>query len=226
MPRRKPAVTEHLMPPVTIGRRLLATLAFAVLLTVAAQSRPAHAAENQAVIAPIQGLCDSLVTVMKAGTKTPFSQRFDMLAPAVDRALDIGAILQVSIGSMWSTLTPDQHAALLDAFRRYTINSYLSSFDSFNGQRFEISPDLRTVGANQIVQTKIVPTSGASHALDYVMRQTGADWKAIDVLAEGSISRVATQRSDFRSLVMRGGSDALLASLQKKAADLASKSGP
>jgi phospholipid transport system substrate-binding protein len=55
------------------------------------------------------------------------------------------------------------------------------------------------------------------------MRQTGSGWKAVDVLAEGSISRVATQRSDFRALVMRGGSDALLASLQKKATDLESK---
>jgi phospholipid transport system substrate-binding protein len=184
------------------------------------RSRLAHAAADPAVIAPIQGLCDALVAVMKAGTKTPFAQRFATLAPAVDRALDLGAILQVSVGSMWTTLTADQHSALLDAFRRYTINSYVNSFNNFNGQRIEVAPDTRPVGANQIVQTKIIPTSGSSHSLDYVMHQSGADWKAVDVLAEGSISRVATQRSDFRALVMRGGSDALLASLQKKANDL------
>jgi phospholipid transport system substrate-binding protein len=213
------------MPSTRIGRRLLPILAMIVAL--AGVGRAASAAGDPAVIAPIQGLCDSLITVMKAGSaKAPFGQRFDMLAPAVDRALDIGTILQVSVGSMWNTLSADQHSALLDAFRRYTINSYLSSFDSFNGQKFIVDPNLRTVGANQIVQTKIVPVSGDSHSLDYVMRQTGPDWKAVDVLAEGAISRVATQRSDFRSLVMRGGSDALLASLQKKAADLASKSGP
>jgi phospholipid transport system substrate-binding protein len=208
------------MPPVRIGRRCLL-----ILVTVASGVRAtlANAAADPAVIAPIQGLCDSLITVMKAGSKTPFSQRFDMLAPAADRALDMGTILQVSIGSMWNTLSADQHSTLLDAFRRYTINSYVNSFDNYNGQRFVVDPNLRAVGANQVVQTKIIPVSGDSHSLDYVMRQTGADWKAIDVLAEGSISRVATQRSDFRSLVMRGGSDALLASLQKKAADLASK---
>jgi phospholipid transport system substrate-binding protein len=163
---------------------------------------------------------------MKAGTaKTPFSQRFEMLAPAVDRALDLGTILQVSVGAIWSTLSADQHAALMDAFRRYTINSYVNSFDSFNGQRFVVDPNTRAVGANQVVSTKIVPVSGESHSLDYVMRQSGADWKAVDVLAEGSISRVATQRSDFRALVMRGGSDALVASLTQKANDLANKKG-
>jgi len=206
------------MPPVRIGRRFLLLCG-----TATAMMPSGLAAADPAAIAPIQGLCDALITVMKAGTKTPFAQRFAMLAPAVDRALDMGAILQVSVGSMWNTLTPDQHSALLDVFRRYTINSYVNSFDNFNGQRFVVDPNTRTVGANQVVQTKIIPTSGDSHSLDYVMRQTGSDWKAIDVLAEGSISRVATQRSDFRSLVMRGGSDALLASLQKKAADLASK---
>jgi len=210
------------MPPVRIGRRFLL---IGGAMAAALRGGLADAFADPAAIAPIQGLCDALLMAMKAGTKTPFTQRFGMLAPAVDRALDLGTILQVSVGSMWNTLTPDQHSALLDVFRRYTINSYVSSFDTYSGQRFEVDPETRPVGANQVVQTKIIPTSGDSHSLDYVMRQTGADWKAVDVLAEGSISRVATQRSDFRSLVMRGGSDALQASLQKKAADLASKSG-
>ena len=41
----------------------------------------------------------------------------------------------------------------------------------------------------------------------------------IDVLAAGSISRVAVQHSDFRRILSNGG-DALLASLQRKASDL------
>jgi phospholipid transport system substrate-binding protein len=213
------------MPSVRISRRRLSVMGLAVA-AAAAGSRTARAAGDAAVIAPIQGLCDALVTVMKAGTaRTPFGQRFEMLAPAVDRALDLGTILQVSVGTIWNTLSPDQHAALMDAFRRYTINSYVNSFDSFNGQRFVVDPNTRAVGANQVVSTKIVPVSGESHSLDYVMRQSGADWKAVDVLAEGSISRVATQRSDFRALVMRGGSDALVASLTQKANDLANKKG-
>ncbi len=211
------------MPSVRISRRRLAMLGLAA--AAAMPGLPARAAGDPAVIAPIQGLCDALLTIMKTGAKAPFSQRFDTLAPAVDRALDLGTILQVSVGAIWATLSADQHAALLDAFRRYTINSYVNSFDNFNGQRFVVDPNTRVVGADQVVATKIIPTSGDSHSLDYVMRQTGAGWKAVDVLAEGSISRVATQRSDFRSLVMRGGSDALVASLTQKANDLASKNG-
>jgi phospholipid transport system substrate-binding protein len=45
------------------------------------------------------------------------------------------------------------------------------------------------------------------------------------VLADGAISRVAVQRSDFRSLLMRGGAPALAASLQQKTADLGGGAG-
>jgi len=45
-------------------------------------------------------------------------------------------------------------------------------------------------------------------------------WKAVDVLAGGSISRVAVQRSDFRSVLASGGVPALTSSLQHKAANL------
>jgi phospholipid transport system substrate-binding protein len=71
-----------------------------------------------------------------------------------------------------------------------------------------------------LVQTKIIPASGESHELDYVMRREGSGWKAVDVLADGSISRVAVQRSDFRRLVSRGGAQALIESLNQKTNDL------
>jgi len=44
------------------------------------------------------------------------------------------------------------------------------------------------------------------------MKRMPGEWKAVDVLADGSISRVAVQRSDFRSLLASGDAPALLAS--------------
>jgi phospholipid transport system substrate-binding protein len=210
------------MPSPPMRRRSLIVLGAGVAVALAGRAGRALASPDPAVIAPIQSFYDTLLTVMKAGPKTPFDQRFETLAPAVDRALDIPAILQVSVGQAWNELPAEQRDALLAAFRRYTISSYVSSFDSYTGQRFAIAPDLRSVAPDrEIVQTEIIPPSGGSHQLDYVMRQDGSDWKAVDVLAEGAISRVATQRSDFRALLARGGGPALLASLEKKSADLA-----
>lgn len=173
-----------------------------------------------AQVAAIEQLNGALIQVMRAGKTTPFQQRYNMLAPVVEHTFDLDTILQSAVGPRWATLPPDQQSALREAFRRYTISTYVSNFDSFSGQRFEILPGIRPAGADQIVQTRIVPTSGEGHILDYVMRPAGGSWKVVDVLADGSISRVATQRSEIRSVFATGGGPALLNRLQTKIAEL------
>jgi len=207
-----------MMPATPLRRRTVLCLALSGL---AGAPAPAFAADA-AILAPIQRLYDALLAVMKAGSAVPFAQRYDQLAPTVDAVFDLAAILQASVGLQWNALSADQHSALLMAFRRYTVASYLDNFNSFNGQRFDISPDTRVLPNNeQVVSTHIIPVSGEQHRLDYVMRQADGTWRAVDVLADGTISRVAVQRSDFRRLLMQGGGPALLTSLQRKATDLA-----
>jgi len=182
---------------------------------------PGAAPDQAAIVAPIAALNAGLIRVMKAGKKTPFQQRFDMLAPTIDRAFDLPQILQVSVGTVWSTLAQAQQGALLATFRSYTVASYVDNFDSFDGEHFDLQPQTRAVaGGEQVVLTRIVARSGETHQLDYVMRSTAGGWKAVDVLADGSISRVAVQRSDFRHLLDQGGATALLASLKQKVEDL------
>lgn len=198
-------------------RKLLAT-AWAMVLVSA---MPIRAAEESPAIAPVRDLVAALLAAMKAGGGTPFERRFDLLAPVIDRTFDLAAILQESVGPAWASLPDEQKKMLTDAFRRYSVASYVNSFDEFNGQRFEVNPDPRDVGDRKVVRTKIIPPSGDSHELDYVMRQTPAGWRVVDVLADGAISRVAVQRSDFRRLMARGGAAALADSLRAKSANLA-----
>jgi phospholipid transport system substrate-binding protein len=193
----------------------------AVMLWPAAASLPAGAAPDAAVLEPIQQLVAGLLQIMKAGQSTPFPQRCEMLGPVVDAAFDLPTVLQESVGPLWQTMSGTQQTALKEAFRQYTLASYVNSFDTYSGQRFEVLPDLRPVGnGEQVVQTRIIPRSGDGHELDYVMRQVPTGWRAVDVLADGAVSRVAVQRSDFRRLLTRGGAPALLAQLQQKTIDL------
>jgi phospholipid transport system substrate-binding protein len=206
------------MPFASIGRRRW--LAVALATCGAALVTPRADAEAAAV-APVRTLCDELINVMKAGQGTPFQQRFTMLGPVVDRVFDLPAILQVSVGPGWVSMSPEQQATLEAAFRRYTLANYVSNFNNYTGQRFEFEPDTKSLpNGGQLVQTKIISSSGETHELDYVMRDVGGAWKIEDVLADGSISRVAVQRSDFRRLVERGGAQALIESLNQKTTDL------
>ena len=209
------------MPNFVLHRR--AVLAALAVLPVW-RMLPAHGVE-EAVVAPIQRLTEGLLQIMRAGMRTPFNQRFDMLAPVIDKTFDLPTILQESVGASWSSLPAEQQSMLLQAFRRYTVASYVNSFDAFNGEHFDVKPETRPVGnAEQVVQTRIVPVSGSGLELDYVMREGTAGWRAVDVLADGSVSRVAVQRSDFRRLLNRGGAEALAESLRTKSVDLSGSS--
>jgi len=205
-----------------IGRRGLLGLASAAVAG-GLLWRPARAdtAIDMGASAPIQSLDNALLAAMRAGESTPFSQRFAALAPVIDQTFDPEAVLAASIGLTWPGLPSDQKAQLLAAFRHYTVASYAANFDTYSGQTFQILPALRSVSNGEvIVQSRLVKTDGSVTQLDYVMRSGPSGWKAVDVLADGSISRVAVQRSDFRHQLTSGGAPALVAALQNKVANL------
>jgi phospholipid transport system substrate-binding protein len=207
-----------------VGRRgFMSSLAIPAVAVAIPWHRAAAATDNDAdAIAPVQRLDAALLVAMRAGQGTPFEQRYAALAPVVEQTFDLSAVLAGSVGLRWSGLPDDQKAQLLAAFRRYSVASYTASFDHFSGQTFQVLPAVRPVGNGEvIVQSKFISGDGSVTPLNYVMRNGPSGWKAVDVLAGGSISRVAVQRSDFRSLLESGGVLQLVAALQTKVANLA-----
>jgi len=170
--------------------------------------------------APVEQLHAGLIEIMKAGKSASFRQRYDKIAPVIGRTFDLEAIVRQVVGLRWASLPAEQQAALTDAFRRYTIASYVANFDGYYGERFELLPTITAVGNDRVVQTRIVLASGQAHVLAYVMRQTTGGWRVVDVLADGSVSRVAAQRSEVRSVLADGGGPGLLVSLRRKTAEL------
>jgi phospholipid transport system substrate-binding protein len=204
-----------------LARRSL--LGIVVIAAAPLSRRPLAKPAPADATSTIEHFNEALLAAMKSAGRPDFTRRFQVLASEIDQAFDLSAVLSVSVGPGWTSLLPDQQSRLLDAFRRYTVASYVASFNSYAGQTFTVSPDTRNLGVDRVVvQSRIAPLSGGATELDYVMKQTPSGWKVVDVLAEGSISRVALQRSDFRRILSNGGADALLTSLQRKTSDLSS----
>lgn len=188
-------------------------------ICMASAPRLARAADAAAA-APIEALNQAILGAMKAGKATPFRKRYDMLAVAVDKAFDLPGVLQASIGPRFGSIPADQQAKLLSVFRAFTVASYAANFDSFAGEKLTVLPDQRAVGADLVVPTQIVPASGDTVRIDYVMHRGAQGWRAIDVLLNGSISQNAVKRSDFRSLVTATSAQPLIDSLQRKVGEL------
>ena len=195
-------------------------LAAAAVPAAAVDSTPAETAEPSAA-APIEALDQGILAVMHVARTTSFGQRMQMLAPAVLAAYDLPHILRNTVGLRFAGFSPQIQAELLDVFTQFTVASYVANFDDENGLRFEILPETRQVGGDEVVQTRLVQGAGETVKLDYVMHRANGGWKIIDVLLNGSISRVAVQRSDFRALLGGGDAGPLIASLRSKVARLA-----
>ncbi|MGH7103615.1 MAG: ABC transporter substrate-binding protein [Acetobacteraceae bacterium] len=205
------------------GRRPLLALAGAAFLAAAVPwTQSAQAADTQGAVAPIAQLDSALLAAMKAGSRgTSISTRYAALQPVIEQVFDLERVLAASVGFSWPTLPSKQKAALMAAFRRYTVATYVANFDRFSGQRFEVLPRVREVGNGEIVvHTRLNRRNRSPVKLAYVLRQGPAGWKVVDVLTDGSISRVAVQRSDFQELLASGGASALAAGLERKVASL------
>ena len=189
-----------------------ALLGVAVMLVAAAPEGPE---------APIAAFNAGLLAGMKSGPAVPFATRAAALAPLMERAFDLRAILQASVGPGWNRFSAAQQADILAAFRAFTVATWVANFDSFVGETLELLPGGRKVGNDEVIATRIVPPTGAATRLDYVMRQGPAGWQAVDILVDGAISRVAVQRSDFRTLLKDGDPAPLIANLRDRAAGLA-----
>ncbi len=175
---------------------------------------------DEAAAAPVRGMLAALTAGMKAG-RTPFADRAAALRPAVLACFDLAAILQAAVGPRWSGFSAAQKTDLAEAFETFTVATWVANFNADDGTRVALLAEQRAVGEDVVVETSVIPPSGDPTRLDYVMRKTPAGWRAVDMLVDGSISRVAVQRSDFRALVKDGSAAPLIAMLQDKAAALA-----
>lgn len=189
-----------------------------------AAAPPSAAPMATSPVQPIDDLYTALQAAMRAGRATPFPARFDTLAPVIERVFDLDTVLRVSVGLRWSSFNDAIRHRLSEAFRRFTIASYVANFDKYDGERFVVFPATRAVGADRVVQTEIIAGNGGKGRLDYPMRRFDTAWRAVDVLIDGSISRVAVQRSDFRTVLANGDAETLIEQLHRKVADLSNGS--
>jgi phospholipid transport system substrate-binding protein len=199
---------------VLADRRALLQIALLAPFAVPRMVRAAGA--QSAALDPIVTLNNGLLAVMKAGRSVPFAERYNSLSRVVENTFDLPEVLRRCVGSGWGALAETERAGLLEVFQRFTVTSYVASFDSYAGQRFEIEPTPRAVGNDVVVETHIVPLNGEPSRLDYMMHAQGNKWRIVDVLLDGTISRVAVQRSDFRRFLAGHDSSGLISSMQQK----------
>ena len=193
----------------TAGAILAAT---SVVTALAQSSTPTEAVER---------LHAGLLEVMQNADDLHYDARYRQLEPIVRDSYDFPFMTRIAVGPSWSDLDEAQRARLTELFAEMSIANYAARFDGFSGERFEILGEEPAPRDNVLVESRIVPSADDPVALNYVVKRFDDGWRIIDVLLASKFSELARQRSEFAAVLRGGGPSELVATLERKIAELA-----
>jgi len=195
--------------------RVLKAAALGAGLGLSLFAYPVHAAPASGGDT-VQGLYDALLSTMKNGRILGQSGRFTQLAPVIRRSFDIDSMARLSVGSSWAGLSEAQRQQMTESFGRYISAIYADRFDSYNGQKLQVTGE-QPAPSGVMVKSQIIKANGEPVKVDYMMHRNGEGWVISDIYLDGAISEVATRRSEFATILRNEGIDGLITALNRKA---------
>lgn len=193
----------------------LAALLLVMLLATHAASAVARvAADPGAFVSSLaQEALDDL-----ASAAIPEAERVERFRALFADSFDVPLIARFVLGRYWRQASEAERAEYVKLFNELVVQTYVRRFNEFNTARIRVLSTSKPNEDNDvIVAVEGVMPSKPPVRLDVRVRQTGNDYRIIDVAIE-SVSMAITQRDEFASVIQRGGGrvEALLASLREK----------
>lgn len=199
-------------------RSLFATVAACIALAAAQMvaSPPRALAMGTGGIEAVRSLYDTLLSTMRNGPALGPRGRYVRIEPTIRRVFDIPFMSRLAVGPEWAGLTEMQRQQVSQAFQRYVTAVYAERFDNYSGERLQVTGEQPSTGG-VIITSQIVKSNGEPVNINYLMRQNGGVWQIADVYLDGTISELATRRSEFAAILRTRGINGLIETLNAKA---------
>lgn len=134
----------------------------------------------------------------------------------ISNTYNIERMLALIIGEVWKKSISKDQMALKKVFEEYIAKNYILRFKNIESLEFG-KLEINQAGKNyRMAKTKLIINSKDIVPLNYLLDQTNNSWKIFDVLIDGSISEIATKKSEFKSFTNQDDLKPLLEALQKK----------
>jgi phospholipid transport system substrate-binding protein len=204
-------------------RRLFRTIFVCALVTILSLAAHPASADNGSPRAVVEEFHANLIAVMKEGSALGHGGRARRLQPEVERVFHLPVMIQVATGTHWRQASPIQQSALIAAFTRFSTATYAKNFKKFAGERFETLGQRDGPQSTTLLDTRLIESDGKSVEITYVMKKGAEAWKVVDVIVDKGISELALRRSEFSRELKESGADSLIATLNRKADELAAE---
>jgi len=121
-------------------------------------------------------------------------------------SFDLKTLGRFSLGRYWRVSTPEQRKEYQTLFEKMVIEVYSQRFTEYKGQKFVARSYRNDSPTDTLVTSFIIPDNGPEVQVDWRIRYKDGHYKVVDIIVEG-VSMSVTQRSDFSSVIQRGGGD-------------------
>ena len=196
------------------GCLLAGSIALALLAPVAAPAQDSPTAVVERFHADLLG-------VMKNAKTLGYRGRLAVLTTTIQDVFHLPAMTRLVAGrSRWKSFSQAQKRAFIDAFSTTTRATYARRFDGYSGERFDTLQTVPVRSKTMLVKTSLTTGAGEVIRLNYLLRRFRGGWRVIDVYLKGTISELATKRSEYSSVLRREGFEGLLARIRDKVASL------
>jgi len=132
----------------------------------------------------------------------------------INRTYDAEKMLKMIIGADWKNQENEKKKELIIVFKEYISKNYLKRFSKINDVSFsnekkeKISSEFFLVKSNLVIKKEKI-------SIDYLLSLKDNTWKIFDVLLDGSVSEIATKKSEFRIYIKEKKIDELIEALKK-----------
>ena len=130
----------------------------------------------------------------------------------VARIVDTRQMLESALGPRWAKLTPKERQRLLEAFEHRFRVSGGSQIDTMREAHIEYLNESQQ-GELVVVATRLAVKEETSE-VRYVMRETSAGWRIVDVVID-EVSTVENYRASFARIIGREGVEGLIRRLER-----------
>jgi len=180
----------------------------------------ASAADDESPASVVTGFQTALIDVMKTAESLSVKQRYEQLAPTVDRSFHIALMAQISAGTHWQQATREERIDLVKAFRRMSISTLATLFSGYSGEVFKVNKEMDGPSQTRLIMTELIKQDKSTVDISYVCRRFQEGWRVIDVIVDNGISELKVRRSEYNLILKQSGLPGLITLLHSKADEL------
>jgi len=162
------------------------------------------------VLESVNALHESLIKISNKKIK---SKNLALMDDVVKNSYDLEKMGKMIIGVKWKKVEIKMQKEFIDVFKRFISVNYLRRFNKINDLDFE-HQSVRVIEDKFRLAGVILIADNERIKIDYLLGFKNDRWKIFDVLLDGSISEIATKKSDFKKIINEEGLSGLIKNLR------------